>query len=78
MGMSLNFVGVIDTEISLRALEFTCNHKLPASYDAHYLALAERENCELWTADERLYNSVKEQFSWVQLMADPSSASMAS
>lgn len=40
---------------------------LPASYDAHYLALAERLGVELWTADERLYNSVRHQLSWVRL-----------
>jgi predicted nucleic acid-binding protein len=28
------------------------------AYDAHYLALAEIEGCELWTADRRLYNTV--------------------
>ena len=31
---------------------------LPAAYDAHYLALAEHFECELWTADRRLLRAV--------------------
>lgn len=68
----------VDSEISLHVLDLANTFKLPASYDAHYLALAEREACEFWTADERLYNSVKDQLAWVRFMADPPSASMAS
>lgn len=67
----------IDPELSQKALEFADIYKLPATYDAHYLALAEREGCEFWTADERLYNSVKGQLSWVRLMADPAAASLS-
>ncbi len=65
-----------DKELSSRAIDFAQNYKLPATYDAHYLALAEREQCEFWTADERLYNSVKERLAWIRLIADhPSTAS---
>jgi predicted nucleic acid-binding protein len=31
---------------------------LSATYDAHYLALAEQLNCDLWTADLRLLRSL--------------------
>jgi predicted nucleic acid-binding protein len=68
----------VDKEVNLRALDLANTYNLPATYDAHYLALAERENCEFWTADERLYNSVRDRLFWVRLMADPLSASMAS
>jgi predicted nucleic acid-binding protein len=34
---------------------------MPAVYDTHYLALADILGCDLWTADERFFNSVKEQ-----------------
>ncbi len=39
-------------------------------YDSLYLALSERENCRFVTADERLYNAVKANFSNVILLAD--------
>src|SRR5712691_1264976 len=45
--------------ISAGAMEFAHRFDLPAAYDAHYLALAERESCEYWTADTRLWNAVK-------------------
>lgn len=38
----------------------------PSTYDAHYLALAEREKCELWTGDERLYNAVHQSIPWIR------------
>ena len=68
----------VDKEVNLRVLELANTYKLPASYDAYYLALAERENCEFWTADARLYNAVRDRLSWVRLMADLPSASLAS
>jgi predicted nucleic acid-binding protein len=37
-----------------------------AAYDAAYLALAEAEQCELWTGDRPFYQTVKDQFSWVR------------
>ena len=38
--------------------------------DAHYLALAERENCEFWTADTRLLNALKGNLPWVRKLED--------
>jgi hypothetical protein len=38
--------------------------------DARYLALAERESCEYWTADERLWNSVRAQLGWVRWLGE--------
>ena len=55
-----------DAATSLRALELAHQFGLPATYDAHYLALAEREGCEYWTADERLWNGVSGKLSWVR------------
>jgi len=34
---------------------------LPATYDAEYMALAERESSEFWTSDRRLINSLGNQ-----------------
>ena len=40
----------------------------PEAYDTQYLAVAEREGCEFWTTDSRLYNSVHHTLPWVQLV----------
>ena len=40
---------------------------LPAAYDAHYLALAEWMDIELWTADMKLINTLKPyKLGWVK------------
>jgi predicted nucleic acid-binding protein len=73
--IGLTYTEVKDEKLSLQALDFARQFKLPATYDAHYLALAEREGCEFWTADARLYHAVREQLAWVRLMADDPAAS---
>jgi predicted nucleic acid-binding protein len=45
---------VSDLTLSRRAAEMAWTLDLPAAYDAHYLALAERLDAELWTCDHRL------------------------
>jgi predicted nucleic acid-binding protein len=65
-----------DSMLSLRALELAHQLGLPATYDAHYLALAERESCAYWTADERLWNTVKGHLSWVHWIGDLSQGDM--
>ncbi|MBI2863437.1 MAG: type II toxin-antitoxin system VapC family toxin [Chloroflexi bacterium] len=40
--------------LSDRALTIAANYNLPATYDAHYVALAELLGCDLWTDDRRL------------------------
>ena len=44
--------------LHLRALELASQLNQGAVYDAHYLALAESLDCEIWTADQRLYRAV--------------------
>lgn len=51
-----------------RAFDIARRLRLSASYDAHYIALAERESAPLWTADKRLYNSVHQHLDWVHLL----------
>jgi len=63
-----------DFKLSLRAIELADRFNLPATYDSHYLALAEREGCELWTADTRLWNSIKGKLTWVRWMGDYSAS----
>ena len=38
----------------------------PTAYDTAYLALAQLDRCDFWTADRRLYNTVKEELPWVK------------
>lgn len=38
----------------------------PCAYDSQYMALAHRLQCDFWTADERLVNSVQAQFSRIR------------
>jgi predicted nucleic acid-binding protein len=57
-------------DVSTQAMEFAHQLNLPATYDAHYLALALHENCEYWTADKSLWNIVKGKFSWVRRFSD--------
>lgn len=45
-----------------RALELAAALDQPAIYDAHYLALAEIIDCDLWTADERFFRAGTGQF----------------
>ncbi|HYB01049.1 MAG TPA: type II toxin-antitoxin system VapC family toxin [Ktedonobacteraceae bacterium] len=59
----LNFVEY--REISKRAILLAHQYNLPATYDAQYLALAEHEKCDYWTADIRLSNAVKDKLPWV-------------
>jgi predicted nucleic acid-binding protein len=59
-----------NSTLSVRAMELAQQYRLPATYDAHYLALAEREQCEYWTADTRLWNAVKGKLAWVRWFGD--------
>ena len=57
-----------------RALELASQLGQGAVYDAHYLALAEALDCELWTADERLVRTagqVAGQVRWIGEFVSP-------
>lgn len=51
---------VSDIALSRRAAEMAWALDLPAVYDAHYLALAERLDSELWTCDQKLAQRIVE------------------
>lgn len=53
---------VISDDMHRSALRIAQRLGLRSTYDAHYLAVAEELDCEFWTADERLYNSVRDRF----------------
>jgi predicted nucleic acid-binding protein len=56
-----------DSALHLRAIQMARRFTLPAAYDAHYLALAERLDSELWTCDGRLVKKVGADLPWVHL-----------
>ncbi len=68
IGIVLDFSHHKDT--SIQAMEFSHRFGLPAAYDTHYLALAEREQCEYWTADTRLWNAIGGKLTWVRRLGD--------
>lgn len=47
------------------ALKLAREFNHPRAYDSTYLALAHLRHADFWTADERLYNSVKHRLNWV-------------
>lgn len=57
-------------EILLLAWELAKEFDRPRAYDTAYLALAQLQGCEFWTADERLYNAVGEHLDWVKWIGD--------
>ncbi len=57
-------------ELHLQALRLADAHGLAATYDAHYLALAELLGCELWTADQRLVRQVINHLPFVRWLGD--------
>ena len=67
--LSLPFAIYDDDLLNLEAFAIARRFNLPASYDAHYLALAEREGVEFWTTDRRLHQAVQHEWPWVKLAA---------
>jgi predicted nucleic acid-binding protein len=57
-------------ELVQGGFEWTRRLDRAAAYDSFYLALADGPQCELWTADWRLYNAVD--LPWVHLAGAPS------
>jgi predicted nucleic acid-binding protein len=55
--------------LSQRAQAIANDYNLPATYDAHYIALAEGLDCDLWTADRRLLNALGGRLPFVRDLA---------
>lgn len=60
-----------DHLLAERAFEIATVIGAPRAYDALYVALAEREGCELWTGDLRLWNAAKPYFAFVRYAGEP-------
>ncbi len=52
------------------ALALAASHGLAATYDAHYLALAEHFGCEFWTDDRRLMRQIGTSLPSVRSLGD--------
>ena len=59
LSLDLPITLVNEKNLHLKAREISMRFNLPATYDAHYLALAEWMEVDLWTADIRLVNALK-------------------
>ncbi len=64
-------VGLVSVEEYLMSAwrDFVVAYDMPAVYDAAYLALASHLDCELWTADLKLYRRVCDELPWVRAVA---------
>lgn len=56
-----------------RALEAAQRYNLAGAYDALYLVVAERAECDLWTDDQRLLKAVSGSVAYVRWIHDYSS-----
>jgi predicted nucleic acid-binding protein len=65
--LSLGITNQPPAGLVARAYELAGRHNRTV-YDALYLALAETHSCEMLTSDERLYNAVAHQLSYVRLL----------
>jgi len=59
-----------DDDLLKEAYELAVRFNRPRAYDSQYMALAERFDCEFWTADERLVNSTQSQFSRIRWLGN--------
>jgi predicted nucleic acid-binding protein len=66
LGLDIALYG--DANLHRQALELAGRFSLPATYDAHYLALAEALGAEFWTTDRRLVQAVHPALPWVHLL----------
>jgi len=64
----INFV--LDKALLDRAFDLATQYNLSTAYDSQYLAVAERYNCEFWTADEKLYRAIYQQNAHIRWVAN--------
>ena len=64
-------IRIIDgPEIYRKAWQLAKEFELPVCYDMQYLAVAELEDCELWTADRRLTYSLRDKISRIRWVGE--------
>ncbi|MEW6276098.1 MAG: type II toxin-antitoxin system VapC family toxin [Bacillota bacterium] len=59
---------VAHPKLRRRAWELARELGLPVVYDSYYLAVAELNNCEFWTADEKLARAVRPKINYLHLL----------
>ena len=57
-----------DRQLHQQAFEIAQQFNLPAAYDSHYLALAQRFQADFYTGDKRLFNTVRSTLPWIHLV----------
>lgn len=57
-----------DVVLHSRAMQLARELSLGATYDAHYLALAQHLECEFWTRDAKLVRASEKKYDWVRLL----------
>jgi predicted nucleic acid-binding protein len=63
-----------DIALLKEAYDLAVRFNRPRTFDAQYMALAERLQCEFWTEDERLVNSTQGQFNRIRWLGNWSKA----
>lgn len=66
----LVFTVLMPESLLKEAWNMTKELGLPTLYDTAYLALAKLYDCEFWTADEKLVNSVGRKLPWVKWIGE--------
>ena len=65
LGLGIRLYG--DDAVHRSAVRIASDLALSATYDAHYLALADRLGIELWTIDKRLERTARKKFPGIRL-----------
>jgi predicted nucleic acid-binding protein len=63
--LDIGLLAVSDQELARRAWELADLLRLRQPHDMFYVALAEREGCELWTTDDNLRETTARTARWV-------------
>ena len=61
---------MFSNDLLRRGYELATQLNRPTAYDAQYLAVAEHLDCEFWTADQRLFNTVHTVLPWVKWLGN--------
>lgn len=68
--LEMGVKSVDNPEIQKKAWSLARRFNLPRTYDMQYLAVAELKDCELWTNDKRLINSLQGRVSRIKWVGE--------